>query len=250
MKVIGMIHLTTLPGYPQHSSMEDVMGRAVEDAVVLEQGGVDAILIENTDDDPHQKAVSPETVAAFTAVALEVRRTVKIPVGICVLWNDYRAALAIAKVCGAEFVRIPVFTEAVVTASGLIEGNPFDAVRYRRQIGADDIRIMADVQVKHASMLAKRPIAESAVEAAHFGADELIVTGRFTGDSPDMEDLKKVRLACPDATITIGSGTTPQNFGQLALYADKAIVGTYFKPKGKIELERIREVVALRDAAR
>lgn len=242
MKIIGMIHLKTLPGYPQHQSMEFVVEQAKKDALLLEQGGVEAILIENTDDDPHQKKVSPETIAAFTQVALEVKNTVKTPIGICVLWNDYKASLAIAKIMGGSFVRIPVFTEAVVTASGIIEAEPYEVVSYRKKINAENIKIMADVQVKHAAMLAKRPLEESATEALHFGADEIIITGRFTGDSPNLEELKKVREACPEAIIIIGSGTTPENIIELSSYADKAIVGTYFKPHGEIILERVKEI--------
>jgi len=240
-----MVHLKTLLGYPQHQSMSVVLEQAIEDALLLEQGGVDAILIENTDDDPHQKIVSPEIIAAFTVITREIKAKVKVPIGVCVLWNDYQASLAIAKLAEADFVRIPVFTEAVVTASGIIEGNPYEAISYRHKIGADNIKILADIQVKHAAMLAKRPLEESAKEALHFGADEIIITGRFTGDCPDLEKLRKVRVVCPKATIVIGSGTTPNNFLELAKFADKAIVGTYFKPKGKIELEKVEELMRI-----
>ena len=237
-----MIHLKTLPGYPQHQGMGTVIKQAVEDALLLQEGGVDSILIENTDDDPHQKDVSAEIIAAFTLVANKVKEKITIPFGICVLWNDYKASLAIAKVTGANFVRIPVFTEAVVTASGIIESNPYDAISFREKIKALDVKILADVQVKHASSLAPRPIEESAMEALHFGADEIIVTGRFTGDCPDLIKLAAIRQANHAATIVIGSGTTPTNINELSKYADKAIVGTYFKPQGKLDLAKVREI--------
>ena len=241
-----MIHLKTLPGYPQHQSMSEVINQAISDVHLLEEGDVDGILIENTDDDPHQKMVSTEIIAAFTLVADATKKVTSLPVGICVLWNDYKASLAIAKVTGCSFVRVPVFTEAVVTASGIIESNPYDIISYREKIKAQNIKILADVQVKHAAMLVKRPITESAIEALHFGADEIIITGRFTGDSPNLEELKIVRESCPKATIVIGSGTTAQNYSELAKYADKAIVGTYFKPEGKIILRRVKEITSLR----
>ena len=241
-----MIHLKTLPGYPQHLNMDEIIRQAVRDAHILEEGGVNALLLENTDDDPHQKTVSTEVLAAFTLVADAVKKATSLPIGICVLWNDYKASLAIAKVVGASFVRIPVFTEATLTSCGIIEGNPYDTISYREKIKALNIKILADVHVKHAASLVHRPITESAVEALHFGADEIIMTGRFTGDSPNLEELKKVRDACPKATIVIGSGTTAQNYHELAKYADKAIVGTYFKPEGKIVLSRVKEITGLR----
>ena len=75
MKIIGMVHLKALPGYGQHTSMVDVIEYAVESAKILEQGGVNEILIENTGDDPHQKYVTPEIISAFTYVALEIKST-------------------------------------------------------------------------------------------------------------------------------------------------------------------------------
>jgi len=246
MKIIGMIHLKTLTGYPQHESMESVIEKAVREALILEEGKVDAILIENTDDDPHQKEVSQEIVAAFTLVVNEVIKMVKVPVGVCVLFNDYKASLAIAKVTGAKFVRIPVFTEAVVTSCGIIEANPYDVISYRDKIKANDVRILADVQVKHAAMLVKRPITESAKETLHSGADEIIITGKFTGDCPNLQELSNVKKTCPETTIIVGSGTTPSNFKELAKYADKVIVGTYFKVNGEINLGRVNELVKLK----
>ena len=133
-----------------------------------------------------------------------------------------------------------------MTACGIIEANPYDVITYRERLKAPDIKIMADVQVKHAAMLAKRPIEESARETLHFGADELIITGRFTGDAPDLTQLKRVRKACPKATIAIGSGTKPNNFKDLDKYADKAIIGTYLKKNGRIEPERVKKIVGMR----
>ncbi len=246
MKLIGMIHLKTLPGYPQHKNMDFVINAALDDAKKLEMGGVDALLIENTDDDPHQKEVSRETIAAFTAVSLHIKEKTKVPIGICVLWNDYKASLAIAKVVGAAFVRIPVFTEAVLTASGFIEGNPYDVISYREKIKALDIKILADIHVKHASHLSTRSIQESAIEALHFGADEIIITGKFTGDKPTLHDLQQVRTACPSSTIIVGSGTTSENIKEIKLYVHRFIVGTYFKnEKNEIDIAKVRHLKSL-----
>src|SRR3989338_4499351 len=241
MRFIGMVHLRTLPRYPQHKGMEDVVRIALADAIALQEGGADAILLENTYDDPHQKTVGPETVAAMTLVAQRIRDTVGLPLGICMLWNDYKASLGIARAVGAQFVRIPVFTEAVLTSSGMIEGNPYDAITYRNSIGANGVRILADVHVKHSTVLSQRPIGESAREALSFGADEVIITGKFTGDAPDLAKLRAVREACPMALICVGSGTTPENVADLARYADRFIVGTCLKnSKDLVDVEKVK----------
>ncbi|MBU0666903.1 MAG: BtpA/SgcQ family protein [Nanoarchaeota archaeon] len=244
MKIIGMIHLDSLPGYPQHKTMKSVVDNALKDAEALEKGGVDAILLENTYDDPHTKKVGAEIIAAYTAVALEVKRAVKIPIGICVLWNDYKAALAIAKVVGATFVRVPIFIEAAVTASGIIEGEPYNVISYRKKLDAENIGILADVQVKHAGHLVTRAIEDSAMEAIDFQADQLIITGKRTGDSPVIDDLKRVRKALPKAIIVVGSGTTPENIKELSRFADAVIVGTFFKKKGRIDETKVKLLIS------
>jgi len=248
MKIIGMVHLGALPGYPD-CDLDTVMTNAIADAKALKAGGVDAILVENYDDDPHRKTCGPETVAAMTPIVKRIVEETKLSVGVCVLFNDYKAALAIAHAAGASFVRVPVFTEAILTGCGVIEGSPYDVLAYRKSIGADAIKIYADVQVKHAAMLAKRPIGESAHEIAHYGADGLIVTGRFTGDAPAMQDLQLVRKACPDAFILVGSGTTPENLKELAKYADAAIVGTYFKENGRMQKARVERLIKINSEA-
>ncbi len=243
MKIIGMIHLDALPGYPQHKGMESVIQHALQDARALQEGGVDAILIENTDDDPHQKMVLPEIISAFTRVAQVVKDAVKLSIGICVLWNDYRASIAIAKIVGAEFVRIPVFTEAALTASGLIDADPYDAISYRNKLAANNIKILADVHVKHAAQLAHRPIELSSADALHFGADAIIITGKYTGDAPSVNDLQAVRRACPNAYILIGSGANNTNIVEMLKYADAAIVGTAFKTNGRIDSGKVSQLV-------
>ncbi|MBR9675641.1 BtpA/SgcQ family protein [Candidatus Woesearchaeota archaeon] len=240
-KLIGVIHLKALPGYPQHKDMKYVVEHAVKDAVILEKGGVNEIIVENTDDDPHKKVNTAETVAAMTYVLSEIKKKVGVPLGVCVLWNDYKASLAITKVLDLDFVRVPVFIEAVLTSSGFIEGDPYDVINYRNLLRANNIRLLVDVDVKHATNMSKRSIEESANEALHFGADELVITGKFTGDSPDLEDLKKVRKISPNTIICIGSGTDIENVESLAMYADNFIVGTYFKDeKGEIDVEKVK----------
>lgn len=244
MKVIGMVHLDRLLGY-SNCDLDKAMQNALADARALKSGGVDAILIENTDDDPHRKVCGPETVAAMTLIVKKVIEETGLPVGVCVLFNDYKAALAIAKATGASFVRVPVFIEAIVAACGIIEGEPYEVISYRKQIGAEHIKIYADVQVKHAAQLASRPIEESAMEALEYGADGIIITGRFTGDAPQLSDLQAVRKSCPSAFILVGSGTTPDNAEEFAKYADVAIVGTYLKENSRVDPAKVERLIKI-----
>lgn len=240
-----MIHLETLPGYKDHKSMEHVTEKALEEAEILEKGCVDAILVENSEDHPHTEKIPQETLEAFIEVAKKIINKVSIPIGIIVLWNDYKAALQIAKKSGAKFIRVPVFVDKFDTEVGIVTGTPEDVIAVRKKLGAENIKIYTDIHVKHSVMLTKRSIEESAKDALAKGSDGLIITGKVTGDAPVIDDLKRVRKACPNAKILIGSGTTANNIKSLAEYADSTIIGTYLKIKDKVNLEKVKKIMAL-----
>lgn len=235
--VVGMVHLKPMPGFPNYGgSLDEIIEYAVEDARRLENGGVDGLIVENIFNRPRQKTVGPETVAPMTLIFKEVVKEVKIPVGIKVLFNDAKAELAIVNSCGGNFVRLSVYSDPMATMAGVIEGCAYDAVTYRKLIDGQHIKILADVHVKHAAPLANRPLADSAFDAANSGmADGLVVTGRRTGLSTNIEDIKAVKLTVPDKLILVGSGTTYENVEEIMKYADGAIIGTYFKEDGLIQ---------------
>ena len=90
-------------------------------------------------------------VAAMASVGSEIRRAVPLPLGVQVLAGANREALAVAHACGASFVRVEGFVFAHVADEGLIESGAGDLLRYRRKIGADGIRVFADIKKKHSS---------------------------------------------------------------------------------------------------
>ena len=101
---IGMVHLLPLPGSPRYGGdLGPVLDRALRDARTLAEGGADGLIVENFGDVPFHKYVEAHTVAAMTLAVSEVVRAVEIPVGVNVLRNDAKAALAIAAVTGARF---------------------------------------------------------------------------------------------------------------------------------------------------
>jgi membrane complex biogenesis BtpA family protein len=240
--IVGMVHAKPMPGFPGSSGdMKTIIQHALDDARTLERAGVDGLIVENIFNRPRQKTVGPETVAPMTLLLKEVVDAVDIPVGIKVLFNDVRAELAIVNCTGAHFVRVSVYTDAVVAMAGIIEGCAYDAVTYRKQIGAEHVRILADVRIKHATPVAYRPIEHAAFDAATSGmADGLVVTGQRTGLATDVEDVIAVKGTVPDKLLLVGSGTTIDNVTAILEHADGAIVGTHFKVDGIIE-DRVDE---------
>lgn len=228
--VIGMVHFPPLLGYEDFPGREKCLEKSLNDAKILEHGGVDSVLIENNYDIPHKEFISKENVSLMTFLAEEISKSIDIPLGVNVLWNDYKAALLIAKAVRASFIRVPVFVDSVKTDYGKIFANPENIISFRKEIETEDILLFTDIHPKHAKMLQQKSISESALEAVEKGSNALILTGEWTGDAPSISNLKETRIAVGENfPILVGSGATKDNVGILLKYADGVIVGTSLK---------------------
>lgn len=230
--VVGMIHLLPLPGSPKFSSnLELIYEQALWEAKVLEQAGVDGLIVENFGDEPYcATEPQPEGLALMAAVTREVIRHVHIPVGVNVQFNAWQAEMAIAYACRADFIRVEVFVDTVVSTQGIIYPCAAKLARYRRQLGAS-VQIWADVQTKYTTNLLPQSLTQSALSAQAAGADALIVTGAATGQATPLEAIEEVRRAV-HLPIFAGSGTTIQNVRQVLTVADGVIVGSALKEGG------------------
>lgn len=242
--VIGMVHLAPLPGSPRFTgsgagNFTAVIDAAVADAKAWESAGAHGLMVENFGDVPFFKGEAPrETVAAMTKVASEIRGAVPgLPLGINVLRNDGLSALAVAMVVGASYIRVNVLSGSAVTDQGVIEGQAADLMRYRKALGAEHIKVLADVRVKHAAPLAERPLqdeVEELVERA--GADAVIVSGSGTGKPTDPSHAAEVKRYAGDTPVLIGSGADADSILQLKPACDGFIVGSAAKPGGRIDV--------------
>ena len=235
--VIGMIALPPMPGYPAFTSIDAVIESALADLERLEAGGVDGALVENDFDQPHTMVGGAEIHAAMTRVTREVVARSKIPIGVEVLLNDWRASLAIAAMTGARFIRIDFFVDRVMTKLGPFEPEPEAILAYRQAIRAEHVQLYTDLQVKYTTMIdGPKPLAQSAREAEAAGADAVIISGTETGIGPDVADLAAAHATA--LPVLIGSGLTPQNAPALLPFADGAIVGTSLR-SGRHHSDRV-----------
>jgi uncharacterized protein len=247
--IIGMLHLRPLPGAPAFDGCtQRIIDLAIADAAALTEGGVDAIMIENFGDIPYCPGRVPaETIAWMTRVGVAIKRECDLPLGVCVLKNDARSALAIAHSVGARFIRVCVLGSPRVTDQGLIEGDAYRILRDRARLGAD-VKILADVDVKHSYPLAASfsLVAEAADLVSRSLADGLIVTGTATGMSVEHSDLLRVR-GVSGVPVFVGSGVTDKNIRELSKDASGFIVGTAFKesklPNARVSAEKVRNIV-------
>ena len=235
--LIGMIALPPLPGYPAFTTIDALIEAALADLAALEQGGVDGVLVENDFDRPHTLVGGAEIVAAMTRVTREVVSRARVPVGIEVLLNDWRASLAVTAATGAGFIRLDFFVDRVESKLGVIEPEPAAVLAYRRKIRAESVLIFSDLQVKYSTPVGSlKPMAHSAREAAAAGADAVIVTGTETGIGPTPEDLIAARAG--GLPVLIGSGLRPSNVVELGSLADGYIVGTSLR-SGRHATDRV-----------
>ncbi|UCH26283.1 MAG: BtpA/SgcQ family protein [Trueperaceae bacterium] len=235
--VIGVVHLRALPGSPQYrgNSLEEIYGLAVEEAGRYARGGVHGLIVENHGDIPFSKPedLGPETAAVMAVAADRIKQQVDLPIGINVLANGAITALAVAQAGRGRFVRINQWANAYVANEGIIEGPAARAARYRSFLHAHDIKVFADVHVKHGShaIVADRSITELTRDAEFFDADVVIATGQRTGDSTKLDELRTIKKST-QLPVLVGSGVTEENVAELLTLADGVIVASSLKQEG------------------
>jgi len=236
-RLLGMVHVGALPGTPfSKDSVCELERLAVLEAKQIEEAGFDAIIVENMHDAPyvHGDHLGPEIIAAMTRLTGAVRKAVQIPVGVQILSGGNRHAIAVAHTNQLPFIRCENFVFAHVADEGLLaEAEAGGLLRYRKSIGAEDVKVFCDLKKKHAShaITSDIDLAETAHAGEFFGADGFVVTGISTGKAAALEDVKAVREATC-LPVIVGSGVTPGYAEALAEYADALIVGSYIKHDG------------------
>jgi membrane complex biogenesis BtpA family protein len=251
--VIGMVHCWPLPGAPGYKGygMETIVEQAVRDATTLAEGGCHGLIVENMWDVPFRAGphVQPESIAAHAVVAAKVREAVpQLPLGINLVHNGGVALLGVAIAAGASFIRVCMFTGAGVWDAGSWdEGCAADLMRRRAELGAEQIKLFADVDKKHSVRFPGIDLATHIEWTRFFGADAMIISGRMTGDAPDLGKVREAKEMAGDTPILLGSGTDERNIGAFMEVADGVIVGSSIKADGEIanpvDLERVRRFV-------
>ncbi len=230
--VIGCIHLLPLPGSPLYSGdREGIYQEALRELAILEEHGIDAVIVENFRDVPfYPDNVPPVTVAAMSAVCRELSRAAHIPLGVNVLRNDAEAAVSIAAAAGLDFVRVNVHAGAMITDQGLIQSRAFETLRLRRSLDVHCL-IFADLSVKHAVPVTPTPPEVETRDLCERGlADAVIISGSRTGAPADSALLHAVKAAS-SVPVLMGSGCSDETLENY-IQADGFIVGSTFKKEG------------------
>ena len=234
--VIGMCHMHAMPGDPQYDpsrGMTWVYEQARTDMLALQEGGVDAILFSNEFSLPYLTKVETITVASMAAVIGELKREIKIPYGVNVLW-DPRASIDLAVATGAQFVR-EIFTGVYASDFGLWNTNAGEVIRHQHSVGAQHVRLFFNIVPEAAVYLGGRQIADIARSTVfNDQPDALCVSGLTAGSETSTQTLKLVKDAVPDTPVFANTGVRLDNVEAQLQAADGAIIGTAFKHDGYI----------------
>lgn len=247
--VIGMCHMQAMPGDPQYDAVKGmawVYEQARADMLALQEGGVDAVLFSNEFSLPYLTKVETITAACMASVIGELKREIKIPYGVNVLW-DPRASIDLAMATGAQFVR-EIFTGVYASDFGLWNTNAGEVIRHQYAIGAQHIRLFFNIVPEAAAYLGNRPVTDIARSTVFNNRpDALCVSGLTAGAETSAQTLKLVKDVVPDTPVFANTGVRLDNVEEQLQVADGAVIGTTFKQDGNtwnaIDLQRVRTLM-------
>src|SRR6266550_875136 len=198
--VVAMAHLPPLPGTPLYDEVggaNAIVESVARDVEVLMQSGFDAVLFCNEGDRPYQLKATFEGIAMMARVVAEAAPRDR-PFGVDYLW-DAEAALAVAAVSGASFIR------EVATGA------------YESDMGLWSPEIATTARSVRVSSL----------------ADAILVSGPMAGAEPSVEAVREAKRGCGDETpVFANTGVKSTNVRDFLTVADGAIVGSDLKVDG------------------
>jgi hypothetical protein len=232
--IIAGLHLppSLASNQPTSIPMDQIIDFSLRNVEKAVRAGVTALYIQDLADLPVAPHIQPHTVAFLSVVGAAIRKEFpQLILGVCMMSHGAREPLAVAQAIGAQFVRIKVYTGAMVKAEGILEGCAYEAITYRTQIGAEDIVILADVYDRTGMPLGELPLVEAARSACVYcKADGLIVTGLSFDESLKM--LKEVQEAHLGVPLLLGGDAKSENIKEALQFCDGVIVSSSFKPIG------------------
>ncbi|MEM6383630.1 MAG: BtpA/SgcQ family protein [Pseudomonadota bacterium] len=254
--VIAMVHLGALPGTPLYddaAGLQGLIDSARADLKALQAAGVDAVMFGNENDRPYELAVDVASTATMASIIGCLRPEIRVPFGVNVLW-DPMATMALAAATGASFAR-EIFTGTYASDMGLWAPDAGKALRYRRQLGRDDLLVMYNVAAEFAASLDTRSLADRARSAVFSSIpDAVLVSGQITGEAARMEDLEAVKAVLPETPVLANTGVKHETVADVFRIADGCVVGSALKVDGHtwnaVDADRAKDFMERVQAAR
>ena len=251
--VVGLVHLKPMPGTPLYTEgdFDLSMEKALKDTRALLDGGADGCLLQTVDKIyPSGDDTDYARLSAMAVITHEVRKLVKnreFKIGVQLMWNCITPSLAVAKVCGADFVRCTAMVGSTQSPFGTINADPLKIQTYRRYISAGNIAMIAEIQGYHfKGEYSPDSLRNLAISAKTVGADAVEIMDKDEEMNNRMvHDLKTMKGSLP---VVLGGGTDLENVRRRMKEADMALVGSCFENGnwgGNIDPETVKEYTGL-----
>lgn len=220
-----------------HLSKDETNGeriaRAMEEIKILEEEGLDGVIIEN-----YHGGVE-DIRALFEAYPNYFNNETKLSIGINVLPNDYKEAFKLAHEFGCDFIQLDYI-------AGRYKNTPaIDEADYLLQkFLHPDIKVLGGVWPKYYEPETPWSLPQD-MEDALRRTHAVVVTGSGTGKETPIEKIKAFRTMAKEHPLIVGAGVNSKNVAEQLKLTDGVIVGSCFKPAGQtakmIKRELVRE---------
>lgn len=230
--VLAMLHLG---GDDARSRLQ----RAVEEARILAEGGVDAVIVENYFGD-HTDV--ERALDALQDADLGVR------IGVNVL-RDAPRAFELARRFPVDFVQLDSVAGHLATEE---DGAFAERLgEWRRSFSG---AVLGGVRFKYQPVNSGRSERED-LEVGAERCDGIVVTGSATGEETGLEKIRRFREALgPSFPLIVGAGLTAENAVEQLAHTDGAIVGSYLKDTyrdtGVVDATHVRRLMDAVEAIR
>lgn len=218
--VMGMLHL-------KGDTEKEVIERAYEEAYIMTDHGVDAVIVENYFGTPeHVRAVLNEFQS----------NQVRFLYGVNLL-DDDEANFKAAIKYDAAFLQLDSVSGHLLPEDDLAFGRFMDQWR-----GEYPGSVIGGVRFKYQPYLSGRSLEED-LRIGMERCDAIAVTGNGTGMPTEVSKIKEFRDLVGKFPLLVTAGTTPESCPQQFQLADGAIAGSYFKDSYKAEGDMCKDHV-------
>lgn len=245
--IIALLHLDALPGDPGYcGNINTVLTHAQSDLNALQNGGVDGILFANEFSLPYQPVTDTAVISAMAYIIGHLKEEIRVPFGVNVVKNPI-ATIDLAAAVEADFGR-SCFSGAYMGEYGVYYSNSGEAVRRRKALGIEHMKLLFKVNPEADTYLVQRDV-QVVAKSIMFGgfADGLCVSGAEAGEEPENTILKKVHEAAAPNKVPVfcNTGCNHQNVREKLQCCDAVCMGSAFKKNGvfheRVDRQRVRE---------
>ena len=224
--ILGMIHL-------KGEGETQIFEKAKNEIRLLEEGGIDGIMLENYYGNYKKK----KKILDYAA-----QGNLHVPYGVNCL-NVDAMGFELAAKYDAKFLQVDSVVGHVKPRDEATLEVFFDL--YRKKT---DAYLIGGVRFKYQPMLSENSLEED-LKIAMKRCDAIAVTENATGQETSMEKIRSFRAGIGDFPLVIAAGMTKENAAKQLEIGDMAIVGSYFKDNykdiGDVSKEHVAEFMGM-----